>query len=332
VLCPRSQVPAAGGAQRTTRRRRRSCMPCCVRMPHAGVKMIPRRQNTIPHFHCASHAAPRDPRYLVTNQSVGVGKNLKIVSPSIGHPQIDASGREMRAVGLLRALRALPWGTGGGTRRRLALGAAGAVASVGASFTRRRLALGGGGIASVAFAVGHSSSDCQGGRPPYFQPAQPYPEWDLDWDCRAPPLGQDRTQPSGPVRHIILVRHGQYDEREREDAQRMLTPLGREQAAVTGERLAAIAASTKGRVRIHTSTMTRSRQTAEIIREKMGAGALHPCHEGARFRHRLSVASALLLSLLLCPPPPLAVQSRARQTCLCCQRMRPDPRLVLPSH
>jgi len=157
---------------------------------------------------------------------------------------------------VLRAWRAVPWNTGGGTRRRLAL-SGGVAASVAASF-----------------AVAHNSSDCQRRPTSYFQPGQPYPEWDLDWDGRGPSLGHERPQPSGPIRHIILVRHGQYDEREREDSQRVLTPLGREQAAATGDRLAAIAAATKGRVRLHTSTMTRSRQTAAIIREKMGTGAL----------------------------------------------------------
>lgn len=94
------------------------------------------------------------------------------------------------------------------------------------------------------------------------------------------------------TRHIILVRHGQYDEqrafvrsvdRQRDygmpldetfpmvDARQVLTPLGRRQAEATGVKLAeklAPALSTPGRegdVRIHVSTLTRAKETADII-------------------------------------------------------------------
>jgi len=128
-----------------------------------------------------------------------------------------------------------------------------------------------GGLATVAATT---YANCEA-RPPFFLPSRPYPEWDADWDCRGPPVGKQVSQPSGPVRHVILVRHGQYDERERDDSLRVLTPLGRQQAAATGDRLAAIAGATKGRVRIHSSTMTRARQTADIIRERMGGAWIY---------------------------------------------------------
>lgn len=135
-----------------------------------------------------------------------------------------------------------------------------------------RLAATGGALATLAASAALSTAACDSKH--YFQPLAPYPEWDPNWDFRGPPLGQQRSQPSGPVRHVILVRHAQYDERERDDAMRVLTPLGRQQAEITAERLAEIARATRGRVRIHSSTMTRARQTAEIIRERLGPGTL----------------------------------------------------------
>jgi hypothetical protein len=54
-----------------------------------------------------------------------------------------------------------------------------------------------------------------------WQPAVEYPLWDADWDGRQPtPLGDPEEERSrmrkirkeGVTRHIILIRHGQYDE------------------------------------------------------------------------------------------------------------------------
>eukprot|EP00658_Telonema_sp_P-2_P066723 TRINITY_DN5568_c0_g1_i1.p1 TRINITY_DN5568_c0_g1~~TRINITY_DN5568_c0_g1_i1.p1 ORF type:complete len:384 (+),score=72.68 TRINITY_DN5568_c0_g1_i1:103-1152(+) len=88
-----------------------------------------------------------------------------------------------------------------------------------------------------------------------------------------------------PTRHIILVRHGQYDETynkpphchgetprdEMYDVKRVLTHLGQEQALATGSRLAEIcsaALKTPGRephVRLLSSNSTRAIQTADLI-------------------------------------------------------------------
>jgi len=105
-----------------------------------------------------------------------------------------------------------------------------------------------------------------------------------------------------PVRHIILVRHGQYEEQRQfekqqeaicgrlhyelderlqrgayltVDAKRVLTPLGREQAALAGQRLADVLApalcdpTRQGSVRIHVSTLTRAKETADLIATKL---------------------------------------------------------------
>ena len=95
----------------------------------------------------------------------------------------------------------------------------------------------------------------------------------------------------GKTRHILLIRHGQYVEQAPDDAHRVLTPLGRRQAQYTGQRLARMVASHAHHMRplssgattttttnetdqwagpcrlraIHTSTMTRARETAAII-------------------------------------------------------------------
>lgn len=107
----------------------------------------------------------------------------------------------------------------------------------------------------------------------------------------------------GVTRHIILVRHGQYDEQRalakklhaesphrfglpgdmnhlELDRARVLTPLGRRQAEAVGDRLAKLlrpALTTPGReaqVRIHVSTFTRAMETADIIASRLPSHVL----------------------------------------------------------
>jgi serine/threonine-protein phosphatase PGAM5 len=70
--------------------------------------------------------------------------------------------------------------------------------------------------------------------------------------------------PSGGVRTVILIRHGAYDEDDQRDPDvgRALTEEGREQARLVAERLASFPVRVDA---VHASTMTRARQTAEII-------------------------------------------------------------------
>ena len=78
-----------------------------------------------------------------------------------------------------------------------------------------------------------------------YKPKLPYPAWDYNWDGRvidgATDLEGHRSgkahKQKGKTRHIILVRHGQYDETCPEDEKRKLTALGRIQATKTGKRL-----------------------------------------------------------------------------------------------
>jgi serine/threonine-protein phosphatase PGAM5 len=66
------------------------------------------------------------------------------------------------------------------------------------------------------------------------------------------------------TRTLILIRHGDYDDQDPRDAEvgRALVPLGREQARLAGVRLAALPARIDA---LYASTMTRARETAEII-------------------------------------------------------------------
>eukprot|EP00558_Chaetoceros_sp_UNC1202_P007063 CAMPEP_0197243728 /NCGR_PEP_ID=MMETSP1429-20130617/9082_1 /TAXON_ID=49237 /ORGANISM="Chaetoceros sp., Strain UNC1202" /LENGTH=392 /DNA_ID=CAMNT_0042703993 /DNA_START=183 /DNA_END=1358 /DNA_ORIENTATION=- len=115
-----------------------------------------------------------------------------------------------------------------------------------------------------------------------WKPQVEYPLWDNNWDDRKPPSAGDRqkdhehnrhVRKNGVTRHIILIRHGQYDETHREDEKRILTPLGREQAELTGQRLAEIIRGIQIDERfgpchvsaIRVSNMTRAKETANII-------------------------------------------------------------------
>lgn len=81
--------------------------------------------------------------------------------------------------------------------------------------------------------------------------------WDSNWDHRQ---GAD-PQPTA-TRHLLLIRHGQYNLAGNGDAERYLTPLGREQASGTGQRLAQLGLPY---TKIIQSSMTRAMETAELI-------------------------------------------------------------------
>ncbi|XP_065549280.1 serine/threonine-protein phosphatase PGAM5, mitochondrial isoform X2 [Lathamus discolor] len=103
--------------------------------------------------------------------------------------------------------------------------------------------------------------------------------WDSNWDRREPlalinlkkkneETGEEELSSrlnhfkAKATRHIFLIRHSQYNLDGRADKDRTLTPLGREQAELTGKRLASL--GIKFDQIIH-SSMTRATETTEII-------------------------------------------------------------------
>lgn len=102
-------------------------------------------------------------------------------------------------------------------------------------------------------------------------------KWDFNWDKRdiddSKALKSSKSKNGGEndvcvkpkaVRHIILIRHGQYNLSGATDKERTLTTLGREQAAYAGKRLKELDFPYTNLVH---STMTRAIETAKIIRE-----------------------------------------------------------------
>lgn len=110
-------------------------------------------------------------------------------------------------------------------------------------------------------------------------------KWDFNWDRRDPSHlvspskgGEDDTRyqrdlesmESKSVRHLLLIRHGQYNLNGATDKECVLTTKGVEQAEMTGKRLATLNFPYTQMMR---STMTRAQQTADHILSQMKRGA-----------------------------------------------------------
>ncbi|XP_067106197.1 serine/threonine-protein phosphatase PGAM5, mitochondrial-like [Osmerus mordax] len=142
----------------------------------------------------------------------------------------------------------------------------------------------------------------QAAQPQSWSTGQDYSRttWDNNWDRRDPlsltngkkrrnskeitndePITELENNKPKATRHIFLIRHSQYNLNGTVDKERVLTPLGREQAEFTGQRLAAL--GLKYDVLIH-STMTRATETANIISKHLPDVDLVSCdllREGA---------------------------------------------------
>ncbi|XP_077296409.1 serine/threonine-protein phosphatase Pgam5, mitochondrial-like [Arctopsyche grandis] len=106
----------------------------------------------------------------------------------------------------------------------------------------------------------------------------PSVHWDFNWDHRDPKSivkpskgtaeddnrynSEIETYKSTSVRHLFLIRHGQYHLDGKTDKERILTTLGREQAELTGARLKELGYKWD---RMERSTMTRAQETAKLI-------------------------------------------------------------------
>jgi len=146
------------------------------------------------------------------------------------------------------------------------------------------LAAGGGAIAGMGFRKAQCSTNWDENR-------SVFPKWDYNWDKREPySLVRQRTRKrsSGDkpeeseesyqdqlekkkckaIRHIILVRHGQYNLKVSDDSTHTLTDLGQRQAQQTGKRLEALGIDYDS---LTSSTMIRAIQTAELIQKELSS-------------------------------------------------------------
>ncbi|GAB0098506.1 Serine/threonine-protein phosphatase Pgam5, mitochondrial [Sergentomyia squamirostris] len=124
-------------------------------------------------------------------------------------------------------------------------------------------------------------------------------KWDPNWDHRDPsaivkPLKKDsdptednkyneKLEKATPkaIRHLILIRHGQYNQSGDLDSKHYLTEVGRKQAGFTGERLKSLGINWD---KIYKSTMLRAQETGSIISESLPKIPVESCsllEEGA---------------------------------------------------
>ena len=110
-----------------------------------------------------------------------------------------------------------------------------------------------------------------------FVPSRPYPLWDSNWAGGMQIVNGSNTR---AVRHILLIRHGQYEENHNHADKKVLTDLGQRQAKKCGQRLREmIVHNNKNTNPNHkcklnvmiTSTMTRAKQTGEVIADELKA-------------------------------------------------------------
>lgn len=82
--------------------------------------------------------------------------------------------------------------------------------------------------------------------------------------CAAAVCGRESVKSGEGVRTLYLIRHGQYDQEDERDPDvgRALLPLGVAQARLVAARLASLPVEMTS---LHSSTMTRARQTALVI-------------------------------------------------------------------
>ena len=126
--------------------------------------------------------------------------------------------------------------------------------------------------------------------------------WIEDWDN--PDKNKLPVQSSRLKRQIILVRHGQYKNEGsgNPDSSRVLTELGRQQALQTGKYLAKFLQNSelcpaRDLNNVYVSTLTRARQTYDLILEGMGDSK-------PKNHARITQYDDLLREIFPCDPSP----------------------------
>ncbi|UYV76449.1 PGAM5 [Cordylochernes scorpioides] len=136
-------------------------------------------------------------------------------------------------------------------------------------------------------------------------------KWDYNWDKRdhhsrkKPKEKGEDCEFSTACRHILLIRHGQYNMGSKKEIERKLTPLGREQCEKLGQRLQELGYPYE---RIVVSTLTRARETAFIVSKHLPGVQVESCqfiHEGAPIQPEPPISRWK-------PPPNLFYEDGAR--------------------
>ncbi|XP_061459189.1 serine/threonine-protein phosphatase PGAM5, mitochondrial isoform X2 [Rhineura floridana] len=124
-----------------------------------------------------------------------------------------------------------------------------------------------------------AAASCPATAPGWLEKPNGCGYWDSNWDRREPlalmnlkkkneetgeeeDLSRLARYKAKATRHIFLVRHSQYNSAGRCDKEKILTKLGREQAELTGERLASLGLKFD---KIVHSSMPRATETTNII-------------------------------------------------------------------
>ena len=127
-------------------------------------------------------------------------------------------------------------------------------------------------------------------------------KWNDNWDHRAASAsnkkegkeigGEENAAKPTASRHLILIRHGQYEHWHEDSDKKVLTELGRRQAMATGERLKQLG---DGYTIMYYSTMPRATETAQIIRCTLMSNSVLV---------KIGPSTIFVLSNLVPPPPP----------------------------
>merc|ERR1740124_22652 len=91
------------------------------------------------------------------------------------------------------------------------------------------------------------------------QMAKMPPFHDSNWDCR-----NDKRPPKDVTRTLLLIRHGQYFDQEKEAEKRKLTELGKLQCEKVAQRLKEFGFDYD---KIHISTKVRAKESGDLIRK-----------------------------------------------------------------